>query len=262
MNYKLHYEKLIKRAVQRGKIDEFTESHHILPRCMGGTDDADNLVDLLPREHYIAHLLLVKIYPDVSGLWFAAHMMASTKNKNQRMTNRHYDWVRNQFIKRISSAVKDSSARKYGFKSYLDQVEHIWQIYVDERISANRISAKLKIPSANICRSLNVYLLMNPSYIDLYEEIRYEIKSNNSKHTRANISKESEERRINATRMFDYSKRDAKLSSERMGVNNPNFGNRTPKQILTCPHCEFTGGSGSIHRWHFDNCKRLKINED
>lgn len=63
MNYKLHYDKLIKRANNR-ILDCYTECHHIIPRCMGGNEDLNNLVNLLPEEHFVAHQLLIKIYPD------------------------------------------------------------------------------------------------------------------------------------------------------------------------------------------------------
>ena len=36
------------------------ERHHIKTKCVGGTDDIYNLVDLTPREHYIAHKLLAE----------------------------------------------------------------------------------------------------------------------------------------------------------------------------------------------------------
>jgi len=36
--------------------------HHIIPRSLGGLNDKINLVNLTAREHYIAHLLLWKIY--------------------------------------------------------------------------------------------------------------------------------------------------------------------------------------------------------
>ena len=39
------------------------ERHHIKPRCIGGTDDMYNLVDLTLREHYIAHMLLAEENP-------------------------------------------------------------------------------------------------------------------------------------------------------------------------------------------------------
>ena len=40
----------------------YCETHHILPKCLGGTNTDDNLINLTAREHYVAHLLLVKIY--------------------------------------------------------------------------------------------------------------------------------------------------------------------------------------------------------
>lgn len=39
----------------------YGEYHHIIPRCLGGTDEKPNLVFLSAREHYIAHLLLPKM---------------------------------------------------------------------------------------------------------------------------------------------------------------------------------------------------------
>jgi len=30
---------------------------------------------------------------------------------------------------------------------------------------------------------------------------------------------------------------------------------RKPKSKLTCPHCNLSGGSSQMKRWHFDNCK-------
>lgn len=42
--------------------------HHIIPRCFGGTDDDSNLISLTYREHFIAHALLAKAFPDHSGL--------------------------------------------------------------------------------------------------------------------------------------------------------------------------------------------------
>ena len=74
MNYRQHYTNLISRARNR-VLEIYTESHHIIPRCLGGTDDPLNLVDLTPEEHYVAHQLLVKMYPSNRSLIFAAHLM-------------------------------------------------------------------------------------------------------------------------------------------------------------------------------------------
>lgn len=91
MNYKNHYDNLINRAQHR-TLETYTENHHIIPRCMGGIDDKTNLVRLTPEEHYLAHQLLVKIYPENIALINAAIMMIPN-----RPSNKLYGWLRRRF---------------------------------------------------------------------------------------------------------------------------------------------------------------------
>lgn len=86
MDYKHHYEKLISTRKNRFlKEGEYYEKHHILPKCIGGSDDQDNLIYLTAREHYIAHWLLIKFNPDIWKLYFAFFKMSKTNNKNGRI---------------------------------------------------------------------------------------------------------------------------------------------------------------------------------
>ena len=101
MNYKKHYDALIDRALNR-KIDGYYEKHHIKPKCIGGSDKLSNIVKLTAREHYIAHQLLVKIYPLNTGLINAANMMCTASFKNDRSQNKLYEWLR----KKLSDAQK------------------------------------------------------------------------------------------------------------------------------------------------------------
>ena len=39
----------------------YTESHHIIPRCISGSDDYHNLIYLTANEHFICHWLLMKM---------------------------------------------------------------------------------------------------------------------------------------------------------------------------------------------------------
>ena len=41
--------------------DQYKETHHIIPRSMGGDNSSNNLVDLTAREHFICHKLLVRM---------------------------------------------------------------------------------------------------------------------------------------------------------------------------------------------------------
>lgn len=108
MNYKRIYESLIDRAKNRN-LEQYTETHHIIPKCMGGSDEKENLVELTPEEHYVSHQLLVKIYPDNRRLAKAAHMMATG-----RITNKAYGWVKRKFINAMKIDQAGSGNSHYG----------------------------------------------------------------------------------------------------------------------------------------------------
>ena len=110
MNYSKHYELLIQRAKNR-ILESYTESHHIIPRCMGGFDDKTNLVNLTPEEHYLAHQLLVKIYPNHSGLVRAANMMSSG-----RPNNKLYGWLRKKMSIAMSEIQSGTGNSQHGTK--------------------------------------------------------------------------------------------------------------------------------------------------
>lgn len=87
MDYRLTYARLIEKF--RNEVPSgYSEKHHIIPRCMGGTDDKDNLVKLPARHHFVAHLLLAKIHG--GKLIHAAYYMVT----NKRYTSRKYEWLK------------------------------------------------------------------------------------------------------------------------------------------------------------------------
>lgn len=100
MDYQRIYDQLIERA--KGRMCEgYTESHHILPECLEGSNEPENLVDLYPEEHYVAHQLLVKLHPNHKGLAWAALMMTGHPN-GKRVNNKAYGWLKrhwSQFAK-------------------------------------------------------------------------------------------------------------------------------------------------------------------
>ena len=52
----------------RFNIDGYKERHHIIPECLGGETNKENLIDLTAQEHYEAHKLLAEENPDIWGL--------------------------------------------------------------------------------------------------------------------------------------------------------------------------------------------------
>jgi len=92
MNYKKHYNILIERSKGRD-LQGYTEKHHIIPKCLGGSDDLSNIAVLTPEEHFLAHQLLVKIYPNSPPLVNAAIIM-TTHHTNIRSNNKLFGWLR------------------------------------------------------------------------------------------------------------------------------------------------------------------------
>jgi hypothetical protein len=98
MDYQWHYDRLVARARER-KLSCKSERHHIVPKCLGGSDETENLVNLTLEEHYVAHQLLTKIHPSNFKLAYAATMMANTRG------NKAFGWLR----KRASELAKGTN---------------------------------------------------------------------------------------------------------------------------------------------------------
>lgn len=100
MDYQKIYNNLVRRTIAR---IGYVEKHHILPRCLGGVDNKENLVDLYPEEHYLAHLLLCKIYPGNQKLLYAAmNMTTGSMINNGKRNNKAYGWLRRQYAESMS----------------------------------------------------------------------------------------------------------------------------------------------------------------
>ena len=66
---------------RNGCGDEYHETHHIVPKCMGGDNGKDNLIDLFAREHFVVHRLLALENPENEKIVRAWSMMAFPKSK-------------------------------------------------------------------------------------------------------------------------------------------------------------------------------------
>lgn len=84
MNYKKIYNQLIERAQSENRqkgCGVYFERHHIVPKCLMGTNDKTNLILLTAREHYVAHKLLCEIYPNETKLHYALWRMMNPQTK-------------------------------------------------------------------------------------------------------------------------------------------------------------------------------------
>jgi len=291
MNYHKIYQDLIKKCTDRTlSSDQYFEQHHIIPKCIGGSNDQINLVKMLPEEHLIAHLLLVKIHYNNPQLVYAANWMAS-RVKN----NKEYGWIKRQFAKierdtklgipRDQTSInkqKKTIAEKYA-NGYVSPVKgrHI----TDNHKKAVSIGNKGKAIEPQSKSDLEGFILRYGQEQGL---IRYK-NANNKKRTatlehyvskfgidegtrRFNeyVNKQSVRMKgdANSFRGKQHSaEARAKISQSNTSKNkirtiehNQKIGqaNKGRKQeIITCPHCKKSGGFSNMKRWHFDKCPLL-----
>lgn len=107
MNYQNIYNNLIQRGKNRFNgaskkearkvIPFYVERHRIVPGCMGGKYVEGNVAWLTPEEHFVAHQLLVRMYPANWKLVHGLHMMIIASNTQIR-NNKEYGWIKNKFI--------------------------------------------------------------------------------------------------------------------------------------------------------------------
>ena len=189
MNYKKIYDSLIERGRTR-VLNCYKEKHHIVPLCMSGTNDAFNLVDLTPEEHYVAHQLLTKIYPDNYALAKAAHMMVCN-----RPSNKYYGWLRKRFSKAKSVEQSGAGNSQYGTqwvhnpltkeaKPIKGEIPNGWFL---GRIPKKIYQKKPRghVDSQKLQSDINLYR----EYYKLYSTVGFEefVRKTNYKYSKANL---------------------------------------------------------------------------
>lgn len=113
MNYLKIYNDIISSRIKSNRFKgdgNYYEKHHITPKCLGGTNDKDNMVLLTAKEHFICHYLLCKIYQNNSKIICAFWLMCNMKTNLQQ---RHIPSSRAyQFARECLSNAEYSTERK------------------------------------------------------------------------------------------------------------------------------------------------------
>jgi NUMOD3 motif len=139
MNHQKIYDNIIAKAKSenRKKCKKsdinyvYYDNHHIIPACIGGGDEKENMQLLTDKEHYVCHKLLTYIYKGNRKLACAFHKMTYSKNGNHIKSSRDYAYakelMRNTLIseetrQKLSKATKGKSKslehrKKIGLKS-------------------------------------------------------------------------------------------------------------------------------------------------
>jgi len=113
--YKRWYDSIISNAKER-TLDGYVEKHHIIPRCMGGSDDRNNLVELTAREHFICHWLLPKFasttFYKKKMLNALGRFLQKTTKQERVISSRQYEIARKAVSEANSGRVYSDVSRK------------------------------------------------------------------------------------------------------------------------------------------------------
>lgn len=215
MDYQKIYNNLIIKRQTVLLENQYTENHHIIPKCLGGSNEKNNLVKLTPEEHFLAHQLLVKIYPEHKGLKYALYLMTISPS-GRRNNNKLYGWIKRDYMNNRSQS-RGNTGKKLS-------PEHI---------------AKLKL-----ARSKQI----------ISEETKKKISNTKTGVKMTQEAKDSmnDKRRNHPTWLA--SQRNKSISDEaKAKISAANNGRIFPEK--TCPHCLKNGAGPNMTRYHFDNCK-------
>jgi hypothetical protein len=146
MNYKKLHDGIISKARSeaRSKWSDVYEQHHIIPVCLGGTDDISNLVLLRPREHFIVHYLLWKINPIrklLAPLLYFYHKIGQSRLYEAARTAHIEEMTNNNPSLHLSDIAKQSKSKK--LKSHIKTAEHRKNIGLGNKGKRPRLGAIL-----------------------------------------------------------------------------------------------------------------------
>ena len=160
--------------------DLYTEDHHILPRCLGGCDEPENLIRLTAREHCIAHRLLAKIYPDNAGLARAVLLM--TRVLGRDICSREYDRLKKLASectsKRVKELWKDPEYREMMRQSCYENEEVRSKISSASLIQWESPEHRNYVSKKNSERGLEIW--KDPAYVETHFESRRKFFENNT----------------------------------------------------------------------------------
>lgn len=120
---------------------EYKERHHIVPKCLGGTNDKENLIDLYAREHYEAHRMLSEENPTMQPLVYAWWLMANMENPHENryvLSAEEYEVARKAYAE-VRSSIRGSNHPNYGKPMSEEQKQKLSRTKTGVKLSQDTI---------------------------------------------------------------------------------------------------------------------------
>ena len=241
--YTRWYNQIVDRA--RFRITEdYTETHHIQPRSLGGSDEIDNLVALTAREHFICHWLLTKMTTgeDRAKMMYALNGMKRSNKFTQRyetqITARVYESLKKEFSIVHSATMKGRKPWNVGVP------------ITEEQREKNRKAAKGKKRSAEAIAKTVAKQTGQKRSQETKDKISAALKGKPK-------SPKPEEEKIRISNSLKGRPKPlgmgAKLSATVAAQKAA--GTHYSQIKLTCPHCGTQASKARYNGYHGDKCK-------
>jgi hypothetical protein len=246
---------------RKSRKDGSLERHHIRPKCLGGTNAKENLVYLTPREHFLAHLLLVRFLTGKPKAQMSFALLMMTRN-NPNQTRIVSSWQYAVVKKAISENCRGSNHPAFGLRKTEAQKK-----VISERMSGpnnphyGQISWNhgLTADTSPILRrageKYSLYVKENPSVL----QGRSHTEETRQKISRGHLGKTKSEDHLQKISLALKGRSPTREAIEKSALLHRGVSQET----LVCPKCLKSGGTVAMRRWHFEFCGiRKPISEE
>lgn len=243
--YETWYAAITKRGQDR-HTDSYTESHHIIPRSLGGNDDPTNITKLTAREHFICHWLLTKIYREGEAHWKMLNALRIMRAENakqtrysNRITARIYNNLKEEYSKLQSERNKGAGNGMFG-RSQTEKAKAMISEANTGRVQP--IEEKLNQKAAQTGRK-------REPFTDEWKAKMSAAKTGEN-NNRYGVEVTDDTRK----KIGDKIRGRKQTDEEKLARSVANLGKKREKK--QCPHCHKEVAVNGYARWHGSNCKR------
>jgi hypothetical protein len=241
--YKQWYANITERAKNR-VLETYTESHHIVPRSLGGSDEVDNLVELTAKEHFVCHWLLVKMTTgqEHHKMLNALRMMRAEKQGQQRyntkITARVYESIKQEYAELQSKQFTGTGNGMFG-KHHTQEAK--------DKISQKNLGKKLT-PEQHARLVANTTGKKKPPLTDEHKAKLSMLREGegNGMWGKTHSAETKAKQRAKAVGRKQSAETVQKKADAVRGLK---------RKKKLCPHCNQLVAVNGYARWHGNNCR-------